>query len=468
MKLIPIYTWNKGVFEFNRRSGRLSNKPWFQGVLLMACVIVAMLLANLPFSRDLYHDILETHMQLHLYSPDGAVDLLFPRDLTVEKFINDILMVIFFFTVGLEIRREVAHGELSSPKKAMLPVIAAFGGVIAPALIYTLINHGTAAASGWGIPTATDIAFAVCILSMLGPKVPVSLKVFLTALAIADDLIAILVVAIFYGGQINLPLLGIAVLVILFTLLLRRIGEKHMFPYLFCAILVWALFFYSGIHATMSGVVMAFLIPATSRYNKAQYIHKRNHYLRMLEDMDGIDDEPFPNGPQKHALRRLERVAHRSMDMSYRVEHALTPWVNYLIMPVFALANAGVQITDLSYFNVFSYDLLLGSVSMGIFLGLLLGKPVGITLFSWIAIKLKVGAMPEKATWPMFFAVACLGGIGFTMSIFVDTLSFGEQAPDVLAHLRDAGKIAVLMGSLCAGILGTVLINIVSKVQKQK
>ena len=468
MKLIPIYTWNKGVFEFNRRSGRLSNKPWFQGVLLMACVIVAMLLANLPFTRDLYHDILETHMQLHLYSPDGAVDLLFPRDLTVEKFFNDILMVIFFFTVGLEIRREVAHGELSSPQKAMLPVIAAFGGVIAPALIYTLINHGTAAASGWGIPTATDIAFAVCILSMLGPKVPVSLKVFLTALAIADDLIAILVVAIFYGGQINLPLLGIAVLVILFTLLLRRIGEKHMFPYLFCAILVWALFFYSGIHATMSGVVMAFLIPATSRYNKAQYIHKRNHYLRMLEDMDGIDDEPFPNGPQKHALRRLERVAHRSMDMSYRVEHALTPWVNYLIMPVFALANAGVQITDLSYFNVFSYDLLLGSVSMGIFLGLLLGKPVGITLFSWIAIKLKVGAMPEKATWPMFFAVACLGGIGFTMSIFVDTLSFGEQAPDVLAHLRDAGKIAVLMGSLCAGILGTVLINIVSKVQKQK
>jgi len=466
MKLIPIYTWNKGVFELNKRSGRLSQKPWFQGVLLMVCVLVAMLLANLPFTRELYHNILETHMQLHLYSQDGAVNLLFPRDMTVEKFINDILMVVFFFTVGLEIRREVAHGELSSPQKAMLPVIAAFGGVIAPALIYTLINHGTMAASGWGIPTATDIAFAVCILSMLGPKVPVSLKVFLTALAIADDLIAILVVALFYGGQINFLLLGLAVIVILFTLLLRRIGEKHMFPYLFCAFIVWALFFYSGIHATMSGVVMAFLIPASSRYNKAQYIHKRNRYLRMLEEMDGIDDEPFPNGPQKHALRRLERVAHRSMDMSYRVEHALAPWVNFLIMPIFALANAGVQITDLSYFNVFSYNALMGSVSMGIFLGLLLGKPVGITLFSWIAIKLKVGAMPEKATWPMFFAVACLGGIGFTMSIFVDTLSFGEQAPDVVMHLRDAGKIAVLMGSLCAGLLGTVLINLVAKLQK--
>ena len=467
MKLIPIYTWNKGVFEFNKRSGRLSKQPWFQGVLLMACVVVAMLLANLPFTSDLYHELLETHLQLHLYSADGNVDVLFPRDLTVEKFINDILMVIFFFTVGLEIRREVAHGELSTPKKAMLPVIAAFGGVIAPALIYTLINHGSMAASGWGIPTATDIAFAVCILSMLGDKVPVSLKVFLTALAIADDLIAILVVALFYGGSINFGLLGLAVLVILFTLLLRRIGEKRMFPYLFCAFIVWALFFYSGIHATMSGVVMAFLIPATSRYNKAQYIHKRNRYLALLDQMDGIDNEPFPNGPQKHALRRLERTAHRSMDMSYRVEHALTPWVNFLIMPIFALANAGVQITDPSFFNVFSYDAALGSVSMGIFLGLLLGKPVGITLFSWLAIKLKVGAMPEKANWAMFFAVACLGGIGFTMSIFVDTLSFGEQAPDVMMHLRDAGKIAVLMGSVCAGLLGSVLINLVSKIGRK-
>ena len=466
MKLIPIYTWNKGVLQFNRRRRRLTKEPWFQGVLLMACVVVAMLLANLPLTQTLYHDILETHLQLHLYSADGAVDVLFPRDMTVEKFINDILMVVFFFTVGLEIRREVANGELSSPQKAMLPVIAAFGGVLAPALIYTLVNHGTMAASGWGIPTATDIAFAVCILSMLGPKVPVSLKVFLTALAIADDLIAILVVALFYGGDINFLLLGIAAVVILFTLLLRSLGEKRMFPYLFCAAIVWVLFFYSGIHATMSGVVMAFLIPASSRYNKSQYIRKRNLFLRQLEELEGIDNEPFPNGPQKHTLRELEKTANRTMDMSYRVEHALTPWVNFLIMPIFALANAGVVISDLSYFNVFSYDVLLGSVSMGIFLGLLLGKPVGITLFSWIAIKCKVGAMPQKATWPMFFAVACLGGIGFTMSIFVDTLSFGELAPEMTAHLRDAGKIAVLLGSICSGLLGSILIQIVSKIEK--
>ena len=462
MKIIPVYTWNKGILQFNLKSNRLSKKPWFQGVLLLACVVLAMLLANLPFTKELYHSILETNIRVHLYSDNGAVNVLFPRDMNVEKFINDILMVIFFFTVGLEIKREVAHGELSSMKKALLPIIAAFGGVIMPALIYTVVNHGTVAASGWGIPTATDIAFAVCILSMLGDRVPISLKVFLTALAIADDLIAILVVALFYGGNINFLLLGIAAIVIAFTFVLEKLGEKRMFPYLVCAFAVWVLFYYSGIHATMSGVVMAFLIPSKPRYNKAQYIHKRDRYIARLEKYDGIDSEGFPNGPQKHCLRRLETIAHGSMDMSYRVEHALSPWVNFLIMPIFALANAGVEITDPSYFNVFNFSPELGSVSMGIFLGLLLGKPLGITLFSWIAIKCRIGAMPEKSNWPLFFAVACLGGIGFTMSIFVDTLSFADAPAEVMMHLRDAGKIAVLLGSLCSGILGSILITLFS------
>ncbi|MCQ2176449.1 MAG: Na+/H+ antiporter NhaA [Bacteroidales bacterium] len=471
MKLIPIYTWNKQVLNFNKRGDRLSKKPWFQGVLLLVCVILAMLFANLPFTKEAYHSILGTHLQLHIYG--SGHDILFPRDMTVEKFINDILMVIFFFTVGLEIKREIAYGELSSPKKALMPVIAAFGGVIAPAVIFTLVNHGTAAAGGWGIPTATDIAFAVCILSVLGDKVPVSLKVFLTALAIADDLIAILVVAIFYGGSINLPLLGVGVVVIALTLLMRKLGEKHIAPYVFMAILVWIIFYYSGIHATMSGVVMAFLIPAKARYNKAQYTHKRNQYLQKLAQYDTLeDDAEFPNGPQKHCLRQLHRIAQNSMDMSYRVEHALSPWVNYLIMPVFALANAGVTIPGLSYFNVFAQTVAghpeFGMVGLGIFLGLLLGKPVGITLFSWIAIRLKIGEMPAKASWAMFFAVACLGGIGFTMSIFVDTLSFGGVADDAtISAMRDAGKIAVLMGSICAGILGSVLVNFVYKIQKK-
>lgn len=471
-KLIPVYTWNKGVLSFNKKRQGLSDQPWFQGVLLLCCVVVAMLLANLSFTRDAYHSILETNLQLHFFNSETGTDVLFPRNMTVEGFINDILMVIFFFTVGLEIRREVASGELSTPKKALMPVIAAFGGVIAPALIFTLVNKGTLASGGWGIPTATDIAFAVCILSVLGDKVPISLKVFLTALAIADDLIAILVVALFYGGSIQFVPLLVALAVIMFTLFMRRIGEKTMFPYIVCAIVVWGLFYYSGIHATMSGVVMAFLIPSTARYSKSQYLHKRDRLIRLLEEYDGVDGEAFPNGPQKSCLRRLEKVARGSMDMSYRVEHSLSSWVNFVIMPIFALANAGVTIPSLSYFNIFTETVAehpeFGYVGLGIFLGLLLGKPVGISIFSWLAIKFKVGEMPAKATWPMFFAVACLGGIGFTMSIFVDTLSFGGVADDAtVAAMRDAGKIAVLLGSICAGILGSVLVNLVWKFSRK-
>ncbi len=425
-----------------------------------------MLLANLPFTKVFYNDFLNTAFTLHVASPDGALNVYIPRDMTVEKLINDVLMMVFFFTVGLEIRREIAYGELSSPKKALLPVIAAFGGVVAPAAIYTLVNQGTLAASGWGIPTATDIAFAVCILSVLGDKVPVSLKVFLTALAIADDLIAILVVALFYGGAIRMNLLGIALLVILFIFLLKKLGEKSVFPYLMLALVVWVLFYYSGIHATMSGVVMAFLIPSTPRYNKSQFQHRWLKYTRRFNEFSDVPSNAFPNGPQRHCLKKLGKIGKGSMDMTYRLEVALSPWVNFLIMPLFALANAGVEIADPSYFNVFNYDALLGSVSMGVFLGLVLGKPIGITLFSWIAIKCKVGEMPAKATWPMFFAVACLGGIGFTMSIFVDTLSFDGLST---AHeMRDMGKIAVLMGSLCAGILGSVLVNLAGKFENRK
>ena len=228
MALIPIYWWNKEVRNFQISQKKFTKQPWANGVILLACVAVAMLLANLPFTKGLYHGFLHTELTIHIASPNGLIDWFFPRGMTMEKFINDILMVIFFFTVGLEIKREVVCGELSSFKKAILPVIAAFGGVIMPALIYTIVNHGTAAASGWGIPTATDIAFAVGILSILGDRVPISLKVFLTALAIADDLIAILVVALFYGGHINMPLLAIALMVILFVALMKKLGEKRI------------------------------------------------------------------------------------------------------------------------------------------------------------------------------------------------------------------------------------------------
>lgn len=475
MRLIPIYTWTKEVDKMGKTTRTFLNQPWASGGILLVCVIIAMLLANLPMTKHLYHAFLETSLSMAIQSPieaDGlrAIDWVFPKDMTVEKFINDILMVVFFFTVGLEIKREVVCGELCSVKKAMLPVIAAMGGMLVPAVIYMLFNNGSAAASGWGIPTATDIAFAVGIMSILGKRVPLSLKIFLTALAIADDLGAILVVAFFYGGAINMGLLSIALVLLVFVYVMNKIGEKRMIFYMIPAIAVWFLFYYSGIHSTMSGVVMAFMIPMDARFGPAYFRRREKGYMLRLEtyeNCEGEEDVPFPNGPQRHCLRRLSHISSNSIGMSYRLEHALNPWVNYLIMPVFALANAGVEIPDLSYFNIFQYSPEMGSVGMGIFFGLLLGKPLGITLASFIAIKCKVGEMPANASWKMLFAVACLGGIGFTMSIFVDTLSFGEQTPEVMMSLRAAGKIAVLMASLCAGVAGAMLINVFSKLEKK-
>lgn len=465
MRIIPHYTRVKYQHVFELGTNRLMAKPWISGVLLMISVVIAMLLANLPFTKDAYHAFLETNLSITISNHN--FEWVFPKEMNVEKFINDILMVVFFFTVGLEIKREVVCGELSSVKKAMLPVIAAMGGMMVPALIYVTFNGGTAASSGWGIPTATDIAFAVGIMSILGDRVPVSLKIFLTALAIADDLGAILVVAFFYGGEINLPLLGIAVLVILLVFLLNRAGVKKMIYYLIPAIFVWILFYYAGIHATMSGVVMAMMIPMDARYSRSYFNRKTDNYQALMKKYDNNSEEEFPNEDHRTCLRNISHVSRGAVGMSYRLEHALSPWVNFLIMPIFAIANAGVEIPGLNYLNFFQYSPEIGSVGLGIYFGLLLGKPIGITLASWIAIKLKVGEMPDKASWKMLFAVACLGGIGFTMSIFVDTLSFGELVPEMTHHLRSLGKIAVLAASLSAGILGSVLIALFAKNKKQ-
>ncbi|MCR5312983.1 MAG: Na+/H+ antiporter NhaA [Bacteroidaceae bacterium] len=476
MRLIPIYTWNKGLHGMSLSWKNFMLQPWAGGVTLLVCVIIAMILANVPATSHIYHEFLQTNLTAHIKSPDGTIDWTFPKDMNVEKFINDILMVIFFFTVGLEIKREVVCGELSSVKKAMLPVIAALGGMAFPALIYTLFNSDTITSGGWGIPTATDIAFAVGIMSILGNKVPISLKIFLTALAIADDLGAILVVALFYGGNINIPLLSIALIILSFVFLMNMLGEKRMSYYLVPAILIWFLFYYSGIHSTMSGVVMAFMIPMKARYKKSYFERSLHKYtIRIMkfdheEELEIEEGDTFPNGPQRHCLRRLSTISDNSIGMSYRLEHALSPWVNFGIMPIFALANAGVVIPDVSFFNIFQALPGIenaGYVGMGIFFGLLLGKPIGITLASYIAIKCKIGAMPDNASWKMLFAVACLGGIGFTMSIFVDTLSFDGLDPHTTEMLRSSGKIAVLLGSLGAGILGSVLITIFHKVENK-
>lgn len=432
--------------------------PWAGGIVLIVCVIIAMLLANLPATSEIYHHLL--HMELGLYV-DGV---LFPRGMNIEKIVNDGLMVVFFFTVGLEIRREISDGELSTPKKAILPVVAAMGGMIVPALIYAAFNAGTDVANGWGIPMATDIAFAIGIMSLLGNRVPLSLKVFLTALAVADDLGAILVIALFYGETPNMMLLGIALLIMVGIYIMRRLGEFRMIAYLIPACVVWILFYYSGVHATISGVAMAMLIPTKPRYSRSYFLHKADIIERGLKDVDSIENENEAEEQRLYYLRRMTQISNGSQGMSHRVEHMLMPYVNFVIMPIFALANAGVYISSAEYFNIFEYSAELGSIGMGIFFGLVIGKPLGISLFSWLAVKLGIADKPAGASWLMLLAVACLGGIGFTMSIFVDNLAFDKATHQAFI---DMGKIAILIASTVAALLGTLLISLESKHEKR-
>lgn len=434
--------------------------PWAGGVVLLVCVGIAMLLANLPLTAEYYHHLLQTDLSLAVHSPDGVIDWVYPRGMTVEKLINDGLMVIFFFSVGLEIKREIISGQLSTLRKAILPVLGAAGGMAAPALIYLLFNHGGVAANGWGIPTATDIAFAIGILSMLGRRVPVSLKVFLTALAIADDLGAILVIAFFYGEKVRLGFLLLAVAIMLFVYWMKRLGETRLMYYLVPAVIVWSLFYYSGVHSTISGVAMAMLIPDRPRYGRAYFVRKMRS-LRTVLFMSEASGDEFPNSEQRYYMRQMRHVAANSVGLSHRLEHALSPYVTFLIMPIFALANAGVPVS-VEYLDIFAASPDAGAVGLGVFFGLLVGKPLGIFLASWGAVKSGLATMPEGASWRMLLAVACLGGIGFTMSLFVDSLAFTNL------ELVDRGKIAILMGSTAAAILGSLLILLFSAHGKQR
>ena len=426
--------------------------------MLIVCVIVAMLLANLPATSEIYSHFL--HMEMGLFV-DGN---LFPRGMNIEKIVNDGLMVVFFFAVGLEIRREISDGELSTPKKAILPVVAALGGMLVPALIYSIFNAGTEVVNGWGIPMATDIAFAIGIMSLLGSRVPLSLKVFLTALAVADDLGAILVIALFYGETPDMLLLGIALIIMVGIYFMRRMGEFRMIAYLIPACVVWILFYYSGVHATISGVAMAMLIPTEPRYSRSYYLHKADIIEKGIKDADLIEDEHEAEETRLYHLRRMTQISNGAQGMSHRMEHILMPYVNFIIMPIFALANAGVHIPSADYFNIFEYSAELGSIGMGIFFGLVVGKPLGISLFSYVAVKLGIADRPAGASWLMLIAVACLGGIGFTMSIFVDNLAFDKATHQTFI---DMGKIAILIASTVAAMLGTLLITIEAKREKR-
>ena len=384
------------------------SKPfiWFfkleaaSGLILLIAAILALIVSNSNFS-DLYFHILEQYLFIGINN--------FGLKLSVHHWINDLLMAIFFFFVTLEIKREFIQGELSNLKKALLPIIAAVGGMVIPAAFYVAVNFDNVVTlNGWAIPSATDIAFSLGILSLLGSRVPISLKVFLTALAIIDDLGAILIIAFFYSGNLSILYLGLILITFIFLLVLNKFGIKVFLPYLLIGAFMWYFTYKSGIHATIAGVLLATTIP--------------------------------------------HRIKEKDFSLLIKLEHSISPYVAFLIMPIFAFANAGVSLDGLSLSS------LLQPVPLGILLGLFFGKQVGVMIFSFIAVKLGAAQMPDNSSWLSLYGVSILTGIGFTMSLFVGNLAFVENLEYI-----DGVKIGVLSGSLLSTVCGYFLLLFTSK-----
>jgi len=375
------------------------SKPfkWFfkleaaSGLVLLIAAIIALVISNSNFS-GLYFGTLEQYLFIGINN--------FGLKLSVHHWINDLLMAIFFFFVTLEIKREFIQGELSNLKKALLPIIGAVGGMVIPALFYVAINfENSETLNGWAIPSATDIAFSLGILSLLGSRVPISLKIFLTALAIIDDLGAILIIAFFYSGDLNISYLSLILISYIFLLILNKYGVKKFIPYFIIGAFMWYFTYKSGIHATIAGVLLASTIP--------------------------------------------HRVKDKDYSLLIKLEHAISPYVAFIIMPIFAFANAGVSLEGLTLSS------LLLPVPLGILLGLFIGKQVGVMIFSFIAVKLGAAEMPDNASWLTLYGVSVLTGIGFTMSLFVGNLAFAENIQYI-----DGVKIGVLAGSLLSTVFG--------------
>jgi len=370
------------------------------GLVLLISAVIALIISNSNFS-SLYFETLQSYLFIGINNIGLKMSL--------HHWINDALMAVFFFFVTLEIKREFINGELSSPKQALLPIIAAIGGMLVPALIYIYINFGNGdTINGWAIPSATDIAFSLGVLSLLGSRVPISLKVFLTALAIIDDLGAIIIIAFFYTGDLSIQYLSLLLLTFIALLILNKSGVKKFLPYLILGLILWFFTYQSGVHATISGVLLATVIPH----------RKKNEEYSLLT----------------------------------KIEHNISSYVAFGIMPLFALANAGVSLDGINL------ESLLSPVPLGIVLGLFVGKQIGVFLFSIIAIKLKIAQMPNNANWMSFYGVGILTGIGFTMSLFIGNLAFVENIEYI-----DGVKIGVLTGSLLSTLIGYGLLLLTAK-----
>lgn len=412
------------------------------GIVLLAAAVAALVISNSPFGDGFLH-FWETHFII------GTRD--FNIDKTLHFWVTDALMAVFFFVVGLEIKRSLLLGELSSLRRAALPFFAALGGMVVPAAIYLAFNYEGEAARGWGIPMSTDIAFSLGVLALLGTRAPLSLKVFLAAFAIVDDIGAIIVIAVFFTETINWQALAIGFGLIGTLMAINRLGVRNVIPYFIIAAAVWVSFFGSGVHPTIAGVLVSLTIPLRVRMDPEQFVAQTRQLLDVFERDDSRrvrrGTMALTTGIQSRVLDEMEVATKEVESPLQQLEHALHPWVAFVIMPLFAFANAHV---------IFDSDLvaaLTSPVTIGIILGLVIGKPLGVILFAWIAVRFKLATLPRRVNWAQITGVALLGGIGFTMSIFVTGLAF--MGPELILQ----AKAGIMIASLIAGVAGYLIVR---------
>lgn len=424
------------------------------GNVLMFATILAVIIANIPGVNTLYHDFWCQEMRLQI--GDFNVFSHAGQPMTVLQFINDALMAIFFFNIGLEIKREVLVGELSSIRQALLPIMGALGGMIVPVSIYYFMARGTSYIDGAAIPMATDIAFSLGIIAMLGSRVPSSLKIFLTTLAVVDDIGGIIVIAAFYAGHIDMAFIGYAAIGLLVLLVgggVMKIQTK-MF-YFGIGGVIWFLVLNSGIHPTIAGVLVALCVPATPVYAPNRYIRViRENIRNFREDGDAdLDHRTILSHEQMDWLKQIETASDRVISPLQDMEDQLHPLTDYLIIPLFAFANAGIFLLDINPLTMVT------GISLAILISLVIGKFTGILLFSWASVRFGLAPMPEQADWRMMSAVSLLGGIGFTVSLFIASLTFDTSTPSGASMLNDA-KLGIVAGSFVAGLAGYILLRI--------
>ena len=423
-------------------------------IILFLCVIIAIILANSPI-QNLYHEILEYKLGFQF---NGKTYF----NLDVLHWINDGLMALFFFVVGLELKKEFVGGELAQPRKAILPIAAALGGMAGPALIYLAFNANPHTHHGWGIPTATDIAFAVGALMFLGKRVPLSLKVFLLALAIVDDLGAIVVIALFYPSEtISFVNLGIGFAFFAAMLIGNKMGVRNIFFYAILGICgLWTAFLFSGVHATIAAVLAAFTIPAEVNIKEKEYLKDIREKLNFFEKIDPDDQNPVLKEEQLNILEDISKSTSLAMTPLQKFDYALSPISTFIVLPIFAIANAGVSL------NIDIDTLFSTHIAIGVALGLLLGKTFGIFAVTSLLVKLGIGKLPEGMDFKNLIGVGIFASIGFTMSLFVTSLAFVQANPAMRELYENQAKIGVFAGSILGGVIGYIYLSAITKKPK--